>query len=459
MTQGLIEDFSKYPILYVDDEQNNLELFEMSFADEFTIRTATSAQKGLEILENEEIGLILTDERMPKMTGIEFLEKVNEKWPNTVRIIISAYSDASILLRAINNGHAHEYIVKPWELESLKQTIMNSLVMVEKRKALLNKAKLTDVLQDDLKIKSSTGEIIGKSKEFKELLTKSQKIAATDAPVLIRGETGSGKEVIARLIHESSKRAKQPFIKVNCASISEGVLESELFGHERGAFTNAHKTRIGRFELANTGTILLDEIGDISPKLQLNLLRVLQEQEFERVGGNRTIKVNVRIIAATHQNLEELVKQGRFRSDLFFRINVVPLYITPLKDRKEDVEALFIHFVNKYKDKYLFDNVTYDKNIISNLQKYDWPGNVRELENMIQRAIVMCNNGNMSLDDFGFNPVIEQETTLLEQLKNEEEKNMREALIAAAGNISRASRVMNMPRSTFVDRAKKIGLW
>ena len=320
----------------------------------------------------------------------------------TIRIIISAHNDTDRLYRAINKGHAHEYILKPWDTAKLKRTLINSLLMVKSRRLLQSKANVADALQDELNEKRNTSEIIGKDTGLKDIVTTVERIGPTDVPVLIEGETGTGKEVIAQLIHDTSNRSQYPFIKVNCAAINEGVLESELFGHEKGAFTNAHKTHIGRFELAGNGTILLDEIGDISPKVQLSLLRILQEKEFERVGGTKTIKANARIIAATNQDLQTLVEENKFRQDLFFRINVVPILVPPLRERKEDIEHMFLHFVQKYQKKYKLKPLPINENVFQYLKKYYWPGNVRELENTVQRVLVTTIKNRITVDSFNF---------------------------------------------------------
>ena len=453
-----LKGINRLPLLYVDDEQSNLDLFNLHYEDDFNIRTSLNADKALKILEKEDIGLIITDERMPGMTGIEFLERVVKQWPDTIRIIISAYNDADILLRAINSGHAHEYIVKPWDEEQLKVTLENSLRMVQNRRFLKKKAKLTDVMQKDAKVERSSNNIIAESLEMKQVMVTSEKIALTDAPVLIRGETGCGKEVIAQLIHDSSNRKNEPFVKVNCAAISEGVLESELFGHEKGAFTGALKSHTGRFELADSGTILLDEIGDISPKLQLSLLRVLQEQTFEKVGGTKTVSVDVRVIASTHQNLEEMIESGKFRSDLFFRLNVIPLHIPPLRERKSDIGPLLEFFVDKYKKKFLMSDIKIESDVIANLKNYNWPGNVREIENMVQRALAMNDTGTITMEDFYFDLRLKPQATLRDQIRASEEEKMRKALVSAGGNCSKAARAMGIPRTTFIDRAKRIGI-
>ena len=332
----------KIPILYVDDEEFNLETFNYLFEEKYKIYTALNAEEGLKVLKKKNIGLVLTDERMPGMSGIEFLEKVVKNWPETVRIIISAYSDAERLMNAINKGHAQEYILKPIAendeaVEQLEVKIANALQMVHSRRLLKQKAKLTESYEQELKKEKLPNNIIGIDGGLKDSIQLAIRYSKADASIHISGETGVGKEVFARFIHESSQRKDYPFISINCAALSDELLASELFGHERGAFTGAVKQRKGKFELAEKGTLFLDEIGDISPKLQVSLLRVLQENEFERVGGLRTIKTDIRILSATNRDLETAIDEGRFREDLYYRLNVLNLQLPPLRDRKEDI--------------------------------------------------------------------------------------------------------------------------
>ena len=457
------ENAYKIPILYVDDEENILEIFKFFFDDKFKIHTALSAEKGLEILkQNEKIGVVITDERMPGMSGIEFLEKVVNDWPDTVRIIISAYSDAPRLLKAINTGHAQEYIIKPFsetdeDVKNLETILKNALFMVSNRRHLRKKANLADALQKDFKEENYPEKIVGAKTGLKEVVSLAKKFSKSDATIHIYGETGTGKEVISRFIHESSNRNNKPYIKVNCASIAESLLESELFGHEKGAFTGAVKQKKGRFELADTGTIFLDEIGDISSALQLSLLRILQEKEFERVGGTKTVKTDVRIISATNRNLEELVKKGKFREDLYYRLNVLKIELPPLRVRKDDIELFINHFIKKYKVQYNLNRVLVKSDVISYLQSYHWPGNVRELENIIQRTLAMTEDGTISLKEVSFGP--QKSSTFRDQIIKDEESRIKEAMVEANGNVTKAAKILGMPRSTFRFKAKKLGLY
>ena len=395
-------------LLYVDDEADNLELFTLQFSKDFDITTCSGGDEALRILgEDSSIDILLTDERMPGMSGVELLEKSREGLSHLIRIIVSAFSDSERLLNAINRGGAHEYIVKPWRRAEVKECISRWHGIGERRRELHARAELANVMIEDAKAEQrQESKVVGENGGLKQLLELARKVAATDTSVLVRGETGTGKEVVARYVHEMSSRSSGPFVKVNCAALSETLLESELFGHEKGAFTGATTRRTGRFELANKGTLFLDEIGDISPKLQVMLLRVLQEQEFERVGGTQTIHVDVRIVAATNRHLEQAVEDGAFREDLFYRLNVFPLNIPALRDRKEDIQDLLVFFVNKYKH---LTNSTpeLDQGLVEALQDCDWPGNVREFENIVQRALVICDGDILRTEHFyfDFNPL------------------------------------------------------
>ncbi|MET0594234.1 MAG: sigma-54 dependent transcriptional regulator [Polyangiaceae bacterium] len=444
------------PVLYVDDEPDNLELFQIQFQGDVEVVTATSAEEAIRILERRPIGLILADERMPGTSGIQFLGQVVERWPDTVRIIVSAYSDSTRLLHAINLGRAYEYVIKPWNRDELGQCIARGLAILARRQELVARADLASTLQEELHAQNDPHPLlVGGQDGLKSVLAAATKAAQSDATVLLRGETGTGKELLARAIHDKSSRAAGPFVRVNCAALSESLLESELFGHEQGAFTGASKTHKGRFETAHGGTIFLDEIGDISPKLQVALLRVLQEHEIERVGSVRTIKVDVRVVAATHRHLEDRIAHGQFREDLFYRLNVLPIELPPLRERTQDIPALVAHFVSKHANRRP-PRVASD--VIPSLQEYRWPGNVRELENLVQRALVMSDGDVLTLEDFKFQPELPPAVDWREEAHGQEFSRLRQALVSNGGNCSRAARELGIPRTTFIGQAKKLGL-
>ncbi|HEX8703679.1 MAG TPA: sigma-54 dependent transcriptional regulator [Myxococcaceae bacterium] len=448
------------PLLYVDDEPSNLELFRLHYEEGFAVRTASSAQEALGLLERERIGLILTDERMPGMSGIELLGRVAERWPDTVRVIVSAYADADRLLRAINRGHAHEYVLKPWDAEELRACIERGLAMVERRRELASRAELAEALERDVREQHQPEQVVGSQGGMEATVRAAKRAAQSDATVLILGETGTGKEVLARYVHEHSARARAPFVRVNCAALAEGVLESELFGHEQGAFTGAVRTRRGRFELAQGGTLFLDEVGDMSPKLQVSLLRVLQEREFERVGGNQTLTVDVRVIAATHRDLAQRVREERFREDLYYRLNVLPLRVPPLRERVGDLGALLSHFIARHSPPGAHPRVAPD--VVPTLAQYRWPGNVRELENLVQRALVLAQGNELTVEDFclQFSPAQEVAAGggVREQVRQTEQEQLRQLLVSHGGNCASAARALGVPRTTLVSRARKYGL-
>ena len=397
--QKLPDELKKIKTIYIDDEEFNLDSFTLTFKNMFNIFTATSVKQALEIMNKENIGLVITDEKMPEMSGIEFLKVVVKKWPDTHRIIISAYSDPDRLFRAINIGHVNEYISKPWDEEELYEIIVSSLKQIQKKQLLKSHAKLSQINQKDYFVRNN---LIYASEAMKKIVKLLDNFSKKNVPVLLTGESGTGKEVVAKLIHESSNRNNYPFVAINCAAIPDNLLEDELFGHEKGAFTDAKTMKQGKIELADQGTLFLDEIGDISPKLQVNLLRVLQEHQFERLGGTKTINSDFRLITATNRNLKNRIAQGKFREDLLYRLNVVPIHIQPLHERKDDIEPLFRHFINKYKKQFDMEKAVIADDVIPKLKEYNWPGNVRELENAVQRALAVSSDGDISVKSFFF---------------------------------------------------------
>lgn len=446
-------------VLYVDDELNNLSLFRLHFEEEVSLLTAQSGAEALTILEREDVGLVLTDERMPGMTGIELLARMVERWPDAVRVIVSAYSDAERLLSAINRGHAHEYVVKPWDPDEMRACIARGLEVAKRRRLLAARAAMADALEHDLRRGFDVLRLVGGSAAMNATLAAARKAAQADSTVLLRGETGTGKELLAQLIHEESPRRDGPFVRVACAALSEGVLESELFGHERGAFTGAHTARRGRFELAHGGTIFLDEVGDISARLQVSLLRVLQEKEIERVGASSPIPVNVRVVAATHQNLEAMVRDGEFRSDLFYRLNVIPIRVPPLRERRDDVVPLLRHMIAKHGGRRSGSRVAQEA--VEALTRYGWPGNVRELENLVQRALVMATSEELTLEDFCLelgSTLARDAGSVREAARSADAEALRELLLHHGGNCARAARALGIPRTTLLARAKRHGL-
>lgn len=465
-----MEHSPPYSILYVDDEAANLETFRRAFSMDFRVKTALGAKQALQILADEDFSIVIADQRMPGLSGVELCEKLIQIKPQTLRMILTAYTEPQILLEAIQRGHVHDYIVKPWRKSELKPILEKALEQhrqqIEKWGALEKKAQEAEELRQEIEAIYDFKNLIGFNSSLRALTEDLKRVSPTDSTVLILGETGTGKELIARAIHANSKRKEKPFVAVHCAALSETVLESELFGHEKGAFTGANELHLGRFERAEGGTLFLDEIAEIPLNIQVKLLRVLQEREIERVGGKRPIPINVRVIAATHQNLMEKVHKGSFRQDLFYRLNVIPLKIPPLRERKEDLILLAEYFLQKF-CKQMGRDLKFSSSSLEALGRYDWPGNVRELQNIIERAVIIgpgpileANDLNLNLEEFTRIEHISLEriaepSSVRAQIQEEERLSLTQALKAAQGNISEAARILGIARSTLFHRLKK----
>lgn len=379
-------------ILIVDDEKNYLLILEDLLSEEgYTVFTTESAQSGLDIVSTHDLDVVITDMRMPGMDGMLFLEKMRSINPDLPAIMMTAYGSVEKAVEAMRKG-AYDYILKPFKNEELKLTIRKA---IDHYHLIRRNRYLTQELQERYQFSN----IIGKNIEMQKIYQLIEKVAPSKATVLITGESGTGKELIARAIHFNSPRCDHAFISVNCGALPETLLESELFGHEKGAFSGAVNLRRGRFELADQGTLFLDEISEMSPPLQVRLLRVLQEMEFERVGGSQTLKVDVRVVAASNRNLREEVARGRFRSDLFFRLNVVHIHLPALRERTDDIPLLASHFLKKYSKESRLPEVSIDPEAMRYLLDYAWPGNVRELENVIERAVILSNGDYITLRD------------------------------------------------------------
>ncbi len=371
-------------ILIVDDEKNYLTILSAILEDEgFEVLTALGGQEALEIHKTSDLDLILTDMKMPTMDGIELLENLKSVDPDLPVIMMTAHGTVDKAVEAMQKG-AYTYVLKPFDNERL-------IIYVTKAISMYQVVKENRRLRDAVESQYRFGNIIGKSKKMQDIFDTIQKVAPSGATVLIEGESGTGKELVARSIHFNSPRREKPFVAVNCSALAESLLESELFGHEKGAFTGAVATKKGRFELADGGTLFLDEIGELSQNLQVKMLRVLQEKAFERVGGVRSISVDIRIIAATNKDLLQEMKAGRFREDLFYRLNVVHLSLPPLKARKEDIRLLVNHFIKKYASerKSAVPVAGVDQEVDRLFYDYSWPGNIRELENVIERVMIL----------------------------------------------------------------------
>ncbi|MFZ0614533.1 MAG: sigma-54 dependent transcriptional regulator [Desulfobacterales bacterium] len=381
-------------ILIVDDEKNYTRILGAVLEEEgFEILAANSGPEALEILEGSDVDLVLTDMKMPIMDGIQLLEKIKARDPELPVLMMTAHGTVDKAVEAMQKG-AYSYILKPFDNDRL-------ILYVRKAVAMFQVIKENRELRHAVSSRYSFGNIIGKSKAMQQVFDTIRKVAPSSATVLIEGESGTGKELVAKSIHFNSPRREKPFVAVNCSALVETLLESELFGHEKGAFTGAVSMRKGRFELADTGTLFLDEIGDMSTGLQVKLLRVLQEKVFERVGGTKPIAVNIRVIAATNRQLKEEMKKGRFREDLYYRLNVVHIDLPALKQRQQDIRLLLDHFVKKYTDerKHSVPVTGIDAEVERLFYEYSWPGNVRELENLIERLMIMSPGGVITAAD------------------------------------------------------------
>ena len=379
-------------ILIVDDEKNYLLILEDLLSEEgYQVVTAESAEKGLDIVAELDLDAVITDMKMPGMDGMALLQRIQLQNPDLPIIMMTAYGSVEKAVEAMRKG-AFDYILKPFKNEVLKLTIRKAIdhyVLIRRNRY------LTRELQERYQFDN----IIGKSAPMQRIYQLIEKVAPSKASILITGESGTGKELIARAIHFNSPRRELPFISVNCGALPENLLESELFGHERGAFSGAVNLRKGRFELAHEGTLFLDEISEMSAPLQVKLLRVLQEMEFERVGGSQTLKVDVRVVAASNRILKEEVAQRRFRSDLFYRLNVVHVQLPALRERTDDIPLLVNHFLAKYSQEGGHSMIAIESEALRLLLEYPWPGNVRELENVIERAVILSNGEKISVKD------------------------------------------------------------
>ncbi len=451
-------------ILIVDDEKNYPLILSAVLADEgFGTLTAHSGQEALELLTNSDIDLVLTDMKMPSMDGIELLEKIKQKNPELPVIMMTAHGTVEKAVEAMQKG-ANNYILKPFDNDQL-------IVYAKKAVSLYAVVKDNQRLRSAVASQYSFGNIIGKSKPMQNVYDIIRKVAPANATVLIEGESGTGKELVAKSIHFNSPRRDRPFIAVNCSALAETLLESELFGHEKGAFTGAAGMKKGRFEVADGGTLFLDEIGELSQNLQVKLLRVIQERIFERVGGTKPVSVNIRFIAATNKNLKMLVAQGRFREDLFYRLNVVDIYLPRLKERLGDIRLLVYHFLNKYSDQR--GGLPPVEGIDSDVERlffdYSWPGNVRELENLIERAMILCGNETITLADLPnefrehvYNILhiegIPADAKLADTLFMLEKRMIERALKLSNGVQSHAASMLGIGKSGLNQKLKKFGI-
>lgn len=454
-----------HTILVVDDEPNYLIILAEILRDEgFEVFTAENGEKALDIVRTTDLDLVLTDMQMPVMGGMELLRQVNAINHNLPVIMLTAYGEVEKAVAAMRDG-AFNYLTKPFKNDEL---IANITKAVEHYALLRENIRL----RNEVKKRYSFAEMIGKNKQMQLLFSMIEKVAPTAASVLITGESGTGKELVARAIHNYSPRDKEPFISINCAALPESLLESELFGHEKGAFTGAIALRKGRFELADRGTLFLDEIGEMALSLQVKLLRILQEKTFQRVGGTQEQKVDVRIVAATNKDLKEEVEAGRFREDLYYRLNVLHLHLPPLRERIDDIPLLVEHFVGKFARQLNKPELKISPATLRFLTTLPWEGNIRELENTIERASILCVNNTIEPEDVqpdgnvtkvaapvsqSFNPddIVPPGTALPDLLDAIEEKALRNALIKADFVQTKAAQSLGITKSLLQYKMKK----
>ncbi|MBI4766017.1 MAG: sigma-54-dependent Fis family transcriptional regulator [Deltaproteobacteria bacterium] len=461
-------------ILVIDDDSSVRDILEDFLQLKgFEVSVTDDGEKGISLIQERRFDLFLVDLVLPGMNGMEVIKEVYSRQINIPAIIITGYGAIETAVEAIKLG-AFDYITKPFVLEELFLVVQRALDFSKLKQENL-------FLKRQLKQRYDFHGLIGSSPGMQKVYGLIKKVCDTDATILIEGESGTGKELIAKTIHFNSLRAQHPFIPFNCAAIPKDLLESELFGHERGAFTGAFNTRIGRFERAHGGTILLDEIGELHPSFQVKLLRVLQEREFERVGGSKTIKVDVRILAATNKKLEEETKAGNFREDLFYRLNVIPLQIPPLRERREDIPLLAEYFLSYFSKKRKRENIRMVPEVMQLFSQYPWPGNVRELENLIERVIILSEDGLIEPKDLPQrfkefqgstgqgetgSPLLttepEREVVLPDQgvnmntLVEEMEKSLiQQAIRKSKGVKSKAAELLGLKRTTLLEKMKK----
>ena len=445
-------------ILVVDDDRNVCRVLkDLLERAGFEVLTAPDVDAAVPILKQQDLDLIVTDLKMPGKSGMDLLSLCHEARPAVPVIMMTAYADVEAAVTAMKKG-AYDFITKPFDENELLNVAKKAFGESKKNKELLS--SYFDEASPFIT------EIIGKTPVIQQVLRMAQKIARTDSTVLITGETGVGKELIARAIHSASQRKSHPFVKVNCAAIPDTLLESELFGHEKGAFTGAVTNKPGRFEIAHQGTLFLDEIGEIPLHLQTKLLSVLQDKSFERLGGVKTMKVDVRIITATNQDLSSAVQSGTFRSDLFYRLNVVPIHVPPLRERKDDLIPLVNYLLDKFASKYGKKIGAISPEVMATFTNYDWPGNIRELENVMERMVVMSEIDSLSLDQVP--PEIRgvvsrtEATTLKEKIETlsqvTEKQMVIDALSKTHQNRTQAAKLLGISRRTLQNKIKEYGL-
>lgn len=441
-------------ILAIDDEEHMRKLLQRALRPQARVLTAATGREGLQLAEKDQPALVLLDMRLPDMGGLEVLRAIKERLTRVPVIMITAYGSIETAIEAMKAGAA-DYLTKPFDVEELRLTVSRNLQINDL-------AQQVQLLREELQSRYPEG-IVGESEPVRELRRMVEQVANTPATVLLTGESGTGKEVVARAIHQQSARRERPLVVVNCAALPEQLLASELFGHEKGAFTGAFARKAGKFEVADGGTIFLDEITEMPPHMQAKLLRVLQDRSFERVGGTETLRVDVRVIAATNRDLNQAIGEGSFREDLYYRLNVIRLHMIPLRQRKVDIPLLARYFLNKYDVRRRIREIS--PAALEVMNSYHWPGNVRELENAIERAVIVAQDGVILPEHLPFTAAPSEHTggdsfmiTFPEKglsLDEVERRLIQEALRRSNGNRTVASRLLGITRSALLYRMQK----
>ena len=476
------EDGRRYALLFVDDEEAILETLQMTFEDDYDVHLAKGGDEGLELLEREEIAVVIADQRMPGMEGAEFLERAVEIRPEAIRMMITGYADITAVIHAVNEGRIHRYIQKPWESHEIRLNVRQA---IDAYQLSHEKGQLAAALKEahdrlrrenlylrrEVERRYAFEEIIGESPAMQKVFDVLEKVAETDATVLLTGETGTGKDLVARAAHYAGPRKKRRFVAQNCGALPETLLESELFGHKRGAFTGAHADKKGLFEISDRGTIFLDEIGETTPGMQVRLLRVLQDGEIRPLGTADTRRVDVRIIAATNCDLRKEVEEGRFREDLYYRLRVVEIHLPPLRERRTDIPQLAHHFLDQANKKMGKSLQGFTNDGMDRLMACEWTGNVRELGNEIERAVALAGgaeriSAEMLSEEIrgprrefesgggGFTPTDTDLNRTVDDLK----RHMIREAIRDTGSKSKAAERLGIPRQSLQKMMKRLGL-
>ncbi len=451
-------------LLLVDDDENTRTALSIALGREgYRVLTASNGNEAISALDNNPVDFLVTDMMMPGLSGMELLQYARKRYDQVMVIMITGHASVETAIQAMKDG-AFDYITKPIKLDEVKITLQKAR---EKRNLLLENL----LLRQEARGKYAFENIVGTSRAMQDVFSMMEKVVNTESTVLIRGGSGTGKELVAKAVHYNGPRRDKPFIAINCAAIPGELLESELFGHVKGSFTGAVANKAGKFELADGGTIFLDEIGSMSLALQGKILRVLQEKEVERVGGARPLKVDVRIISATNVDLEKAVKKGVFREDLFYRLNVIPIILPPLKDRSEDIPLLVAHFIRKFNEKQGKAIKGLASGVMDTLLAYDWPGNIRELENVIERAVTLTDDDYIQESSLppaltaapveaapGLGHLSDKGAELDKEVERFEKAMIKNALKKADGVKSKAADLLGIKRTTLIEKMKRLGL-